>query len=177
MQRSKARMQQGVLPRAIVGGVLNESRSSTERAGRGRRSSVGSEVLFRLEEGFPDTETFLSLRAAAGMSPRSQEGAERGLGQELFAVLLRLQDSNDIVGMGRVVGDGGTIFVICDMLVIEEYQRNGGGTIIMDSLMEYLLREAPSESYINLMADVDGFYEKWGFVPSLPNSRGMVLRT
>ena len=28
-------------------------------------------------------------------------------------------------------------------------------------------RRAPPNSYINLMADVDGFYEKWGFVPSL----------
>jgi GNAT superfamily N-acetyltransferase len=62
------------------------------------------------------------------------------------------------------------------MLVIEEFQGKGGGTMIMNSLMEYLHREAPPQAYINLMADVDGFYEKWGFVPSLPNSRGMVLR-
>jgi len=133
--------------------------------------------LFRIEEGTPNAETFLSLRARAGMRPRSQEGASKGLGRELFSVLLRLEDSDDIVGLGRVIGDGGTIFVICDLLVIEEFQRNGGGTMIMNALMDYLLREAPSQSYINLMADVDGFYERWGFVPSLPNSRGMVLRT
>lgn len=133
--------------------------------------------MFRIEEGTPNAETFLSLRARAGMRPRSQEGASKGLGRELFSVLLRLEDSDDIVGLGRVIGDGGTIFVICDMLVIEEFQRNGGGTMIMNALMDYLLREAPSQSYINLMADVDGFYERWGFVPSLPNSRGMVLRT
>ena len=66
--------------------------------------------------------------------------------------------------------------MICDMLVIDEFQRKGGGTIITNALMEYVLREASPKSYINLMADVDGFYEKWGFVPSLPNSRGMVLR-
>ena len=176
MQRSRGRMQQEDLPRAIGGGVLSVSRSSTAKAVRGRRGSAGSEFLFRVEEGVPDTETFLGLRAGAGMRPRSQEGATKGLGQELFSVLLRLEDSDDIVGMGRVIGDGGTIFVICDMLVIEEFQRKGGGTIIMNALMEYLLREASPKSYINLMADVDGFYEKWGFVPSLPNSRGMVLR-
>ena len=111
--------------------------------------------MFKVEEGFPDAETFLSLRARAGMRTRSPEGATKGLGQELFSVLLRLEDSDDIVGMGRVIGDGGTIFVICDMLVIEEFQRNGGGTIIMNELMEYILREAPPKSYINLMADVD----------------------
>ncbi len=132
--------------------------------------------MFTIEEGTPDAETFLSLRAGAGMSPRSVQGATKGLGQELFSVLLMLEESEEIVGMGRVVGDGGTIFVICDMLVIEEFQRKGGGTIIMDAIMDYLLQEAPPNSYINLMADVDGFYERWGFEPSLPRSRGMVLR-
>lgn len=132
--------------------------------------------MFKIEENSPDAETFLILRESAGMNPRSIEGARKGLGNELFSVLLRLEESDEIVGMGRVIGDGGTIFVICDMLVIEEYQGNGGGTMIMNKLMQYLLQEAPARSYINLMADVDGFYERWGFVPSLPDSRGMVLR-
>ena len=132
--------------------------------------------MFDIEEGAPDPETFLRLRAAAGMRPRSVKGASKGLGQELFSVVLRLEKSGEIVGMGRIVGDGGTIFVICDMMVIESFQKKGGGTMIMDAIMGYLLEEAPPNSYINLMADVDGFYEKWGFEPSLPRSRGMVLR-
>ena len=133
--------------------------------------------MFNIEEGAPDPETFLRLRAAAGMRPRSVKGASKGLGQELFSVVLRLEKSGEIVGMGRIVGDGGTIFVICDMMVIESFQKKGGGTMIMDAIMGYLLEEAPPNSYINLMADVDGFYEKWGFEPSLPRARGMVLRT
>ena len=132
--------------------------------------------MFNIEEGAPDPETFLRLRAAAGMRPRSVKGASKGLGEELFSVVLRLEKSGEIVGMGRIVGDGGTIFVICDMMVIESFQKKGGGTMIMDAIMGYLLEEAPPNSYINLMADVDGFYEKWGFEPSLPRSRGMVLR-
>ena len=132
--------------------------------------------MFNIEKGAPDPETFLRLRAAAGMRPRSVKGASKGLGQELFSVVLRLEKSGEIVGMGRIVGDGGTIFVICDMMVIESFQKKGGGTMIMDAIMGYLLEEAQPNSYINLMADVDGFYEKWGFEPSLPRSRGMVLR-
>ena len=132
--------------------------------------------MFNIEEGAPDPEPFLRLRAEAGMRPRSVKGASKGLGQELFSVVLRLEKSGEIVGMGRIVGDGGTIFVICDMMVIESFQKKGGGTMIMDAIMGYLLEEAPPNSYINLMADVDGFYEKWGFEPSLPRSRGMVLR-
>ena len=48
--------------------------------------------------------------------------------------------------------------------------------MIMDSLMDYITGEASGYSYINLMADVDGFYERWGFKPTSPHSRGMYLR-
>ena len=136
----------------------------------------GSDRLFSIEVAVPDVDTYLRLREKAGMRPRTISGATKGLGSELFSVLLRHNDSNDIVGMGRVVGDGGTVFHICDMAVEQEWQGNGGGSMIMDSLMEYITREASGYSYINLMADVDGFYERWGFKPTLPNSRGMFLR-
>tara|TARA_B100000959_G_scaffold278857_1_gene337940 strand:- start:948 stop:1361 length:414 start_codon:yes stop_codon:yes gene_type:complete len=133
--------------------------------------------LFSIEEGVPEPETYLEIRAEAGMKPRSNDGAVKGLGSELHSVLLRLEETGEVVGMGRVVGDGGTVFHICDMAVIKELQGKGGGTMIMDALMEYVLREASPLSYINLMADVDSFYEKWGFEPTLPNSRGMFLET
>ena len=133
--------------------------------------------MFTIIEEVPDPETFLALRLGAGMRARSKEGIEKGLGKELFSVVLRLEENLEPVGMGRVVGDGGTIFVICDMAVLENWQRKGGGTMIMEALMEFILREAPPKSYVNLMADIDGFYERWGFVPSLPQSRGMVLNT
>ena len=133
--------------------------------------------MFTIKEEVPDPETFLALRLGAGMRARSKEGIEKGLGKELFSVVLRSEENLEPVGMGRVVGDGGTIFVICDMAVLENWQRKGGGTMIMEALMEFILREAPPKSYVNLMADIDGFYERWGFVPSLPQSRGMVLNT
>ncbi len=121
-------------------------------------------------------ETYLRLREGAGMRSRTSQGASKGLGSELFSVILRIEESGEAIGMGRVVGDGGTVFHICDMAVEKRWQGRGGGSIIMDSLMEYITREATPQSYINLMADVDGFYEKWGFRPTEPSSRGMFLR-
>ena len=141
-----------------------------------KRSLDGSDCLFLIEAGVPDVETYLKLRESAGMRARTHSGASKGLGSELFSVILRLEDSGEAVGMGRVVGDGGTVFHICDMAVSRDWQGKGGGSMIMDSLMGYISREASSSSYINLMADVDGFYEKWGFKPTLPNSRGMFVR-
>ena len=60
--------------------------------------------------------------------------------------------------MGRVVGDGGTVFHICDMVVKPEWQKKGGGTMIMDSLMGFIEGLGISDAYVNLIADVDGFY-------------------
>ena len=168
-------MQQKDLLKATANSELRENRSR-KRATRERRNSVGSDRLFSIEVAVPDVETYLRLREKAGMRPRTISGATKGLGSELFSVLLRHNESNHIVGMGRVVGDGGTVFHICDMAVEQEWQCQGGGSMIMDSLMEYITREASGYSYINLMADVDGFYERWGFKPTVPSSRGMFLR-
>ena len=43
--------------------------------------------MFKVKIGVPTTEVFLRLREEAGMRPRSVEGAEKGLGRELFSVL------------------------------------------------------------------------------------------
>ena len=110
------------------------------------------------------------------MGPRSIEGAEKGLGRELFSILLEHVSTGEIVGMGRIVGDGGTVFHVCDMAVLPDYQRMGGGSLIMSEIMSFIEREAPPDSYVNLMADVDGFYEKWGFERTSPRSRGMAFK-
>ena len=100
--------------------------------GKGRRSAVGSDSLFSIEAGVPDVDTYLQLREKAGMRARTIQGATKGLGSELFSVILRVSESGEAVGMGRVVGDGGTVFHICDMAVDENWQGRGGGTMIMD---------------------------------------------
>ena len=132
--------------------------------------------MFKINLEVPSSEVFLALRKKAGMGPRSIEGAEKGLGRELFSVLLEHVPTGEIVGMGRIVGDGGTVFHVCDMAVLPEYQRMGGGSLIMTEIMNFIDREAPSDSYVNLMADVDGFYEKWGFERTSPSSKVMAFK-
>ena len=133
--------------------------------------------MFRIEVEVPSAEEFLSLRASADMGPRSFKGAKQGLGNELYCVLLKVEKNDELVGMGRVVGDGGTVFHICDMVVKPEWQKKGGGTMIMDSLMGFIEGLGISDAYVNLIADVDGFYEKWGFKHTRPRSKGMFLKS
>lgn len=136
----------------------------------------GGNIIFSIIESLPSPEEYLELRASAGMAPRSQKGAEKGIGNELYCVLLRVEETGEVVGMGRIIGDGGTVFQICDMAVKIEWQGKGGGTMIMDSLMKYIYENAEKYAYINLLADVNGFYEKWGFKLTSPRSIGMSLK-
>lgn len=123
----------------------------------------------------PDAETFCELREAAGMPPRSVEGARAGLPNTVFGVSVRRD--GETVGMARIVGDGGTVYQIADMAVRPDHQSRGIGTAMMDELAAYIDREAPPNAYVNLFADVDGFYERWGFEATAPASRGMYRRT
>ncbi|RYJ14424.1 N-acetyltransferase [Halogeometricum borinquense] len=135
---------------------------------------------YELVRDVPDAETFCALREAAGMSPRSLDGARRGLPNSVFGVRVESGsesgDGREVVGMARIVGDGGTVYQITDMVVHPEHQGEGLGTAMMDELVAYLDREAPEYAYVNLMADIDGFYERWGFEPTAPASRGMYRR-
>ncbi|TYL39743.1 N-acetyltransferase [Natronococcus pandeyae] len=133
--------------------------------------------FYAIREELPDPETFAALREAAGMPPRSLEGIERGLPNSLYGVIAVHEPSAEVVGMGRIVGDGGTVYQISDMAVHPDHQGRGLGTQIMEHLEAYLEAEAPPRAYVTLVADVDGFYERFGFEETRPASKGMYRRT
>ncbi|WP_276246732.1 GNAT family N-acetyltransferase [Haladaptatus sp. YSMS36] len=128
-------------------------------------------------ERLPSVDEFLALREAADMAPCSREAVERGLSNSVFGVVAVHDETDEVVGMGRIVGDDGSVYHICDMAVQPELQEQGIGSRIMDALMAYIEETAPPKAYVNLMADVDGFYERWGFERTAPASKGMYRRT
>ena len=119
----------------------------------------------------PEIDAYLELRERAGMSPRSAQAAALGLPRSLFAVTL--YRDGQLIGMGRVVGDGGCNFQIVDVAVDPSAQRQGHGRRIMDALMDYLERNAPPYAHISLLADVPEFYETLGFRRTAPASEAM----
>ena len=124
----------------------------------------------------PDVEEFRALRVTAGLSPVSTEAAVRGLAGSCVAVCVR--DAGRLVGMGRVIGDGGCFYQIVDMAVDPGYQRRGIGFEIMKRLMQELRETAPESAYVSLIADGDAskLYEKFGFEFTAPASAGMAQR-
>ena len=131
---------------------------------------------YTLEPTAPTPEAFVALRAAAGMAPRSLEAVERGLPNSVFAVHVLEDETDDVIGMGRIVGDDGAVYHISDMTVHPDHQGEGVGTAIMARLWTYIEETAPETAYVNLVADVDGFYERFGFEETRPASKGMYRR-
>jgi GNAT superfamily N-acetyltransferase len=126
-----------------------------------------------LVEHFPGVDDYRRLRRVAGLSPKSAEAAVRGLANTLYGVSLVLGD--DVVGMGRIIGDGGCFFVVVDIAVQPEYQRRGLGKRIMTALDAWLRANALDSSNVSLFADGDArhLYAQYGFVETGPVSVGM----
>ena len=124
----------------------------------------------------PSPEDYCNLRANAGMSSKSIEAAIKGLPHACFNVTLYENDM--LIGMGRVIGDGGTVFQIVDIAVKDTYQGLGHGMTIMHEIMKYIESVAEEGTYVSLIADypADQLYEKFGFKSTEPNSKGMYIK-
>lgn len=81
--------------------------------------------------------------------------------------ILIAMDGDKPVGMARVVGDGGYVYFICDVIVRPSYQSQGLGRRIIETLLAWLEDsvEEGETIMVNLMSAYgkEPFYEKHGF--------------
>lgn len=77
--------------------------------------------------------------------------------------------------MGRIVGDDGCVYQIVDVAVHPSEQGNGLGSRVVRTLVDFLQTNAPPSAYVCLIADVDGFYEQFGFEKTTPQSKAMSM--
>jgi ribosomal protein S18 acetylase RimI-like enzyme len=132
------------------------------------------EPALRLE--IPAAEEYLALRVAAGLSAMSAEGAAAGLPASWCSVCVRA--GGELIGMGRVVGDGGLFLFVVDIAVAPAWQGRGWGKRIMAALMEQVHARASARTMVGLIADGTAFrlYEQFGFKRVAPAAHGMLLR-
>jgi ribosomal protein S18 acetylase RimI-like enzyme len=130
---------------------------------------------YELTEGPPSAEDYVILRSESGLSPRRMDQAVEGLKGSWYAVHVVHQPDGSTVGMGRVIGDGGTYFHIIDMAVMPAYQRQGLGDLILTALLARIRERAPAGAYVNLVADPPGvgLYRRHGFEAIGPESFAM----
>lgn len=129
---------------------------------------------YQLFDSVVGVEDFMRLRKVSGLSARPESAVAMGLKNSLYGV--QIKQGSLVVGMGRLIGDGGLNFDVVDIAVAPEHQGFGLGRMIMEALMAYLHATATPGAYITLMADVPALYEKFGFAYSSPESEGMYYR-
>lgn len=82
--------------------------------------------------------------------------------------------SDELIAMGRLLGDRAMYWYINDMFVLAKYQGQGIGSKIIAMLLDYVRQNAFQKygASVCLMCarDKEGFYEKLGFT-RLPNSQ------
>lgn len=149
-------------------------RNSSSNDARTRDSKPVSEPELKAE--IPGPDEYCELRVAAGLSSRTPIAARLGLPGTLFAACVR--DDGALIGMGRVIGDGGCNYEIVDVAVHPDFQQQGFGFRIMEALMNYIHEHAPESAYVSLIADhgAPALYEKFGFEFTAPNSVAMAKR-
>lgn len=132
-----------------------------------------------LKDNALDLSTYLELRRKVSWKPLTDEQAEKAIENSLLTVVAYDQDKP--VGMGRIVGDGAVICYIQDLIVIPEYQGQGVGQMIMESLIDYAreLKFSDTELMLDLMCAKgrESFYKKYGFIarPTEKLGPGMIL--
>jgi len=120
----------------------------------------------------PTAEEFISLRAKIGWGQTDRTMAKNSLANSLFHVVIR--DQGDLIGMGRVVGDGAMYFYIQDIVVDPSYQKQGIGHALMKEIEAYLCKTAKKGATIGLLAaqGKEGFYSRYDYLLRPSDSLG-----
>lgn len=111
----------------------------------------------------PDPHDFVRLRAECGWGEISLETARNALSRSVID--LTCFDGGDLVGMGRVVGDGVLYFYLQDIIVKSNYRGQEIGREIVARLIEHAVARAGVGATIGLMSakGKEEFYRHFGF--------------
>ena len=123
--------------------------------------------MITLVENSISTEEYLKLRAAVQWRELSENQAIQVINNSLFFVKA-VDDCGNVVGMGRIVGDGAVVCYIQDLIVLPDMQGNNIGSLLIKRLIVFVneLREENTTLMLCLMCAKgrEKFYEKHGFI-------------
>lgn len=110
-------------------------------------------------------EEYNNLRGSVDFIRITPKRAECALDHSLYKIIAFREGTP--IGMARVVGDGGYVYFICDVIVHPDYQSRGLGRRIIENVLEWLESQvdAGETIMVNLMSAMnkEEFYSKLGF--------------
>ena len=128
-------------------------------------------------EQLPSAADYNRLRDLVGWGTYREDVIVKSLPNSLYCVCATADGR--VVGMARVIGDGGMVYYVQDVIVVPGYQRRGIGTQLMDRVMAYICTHASHNSIVGLMAakGKEAFYTRYGFTvrPTHQLGSGMTM--
>ncbi|MFO7697672.1 MAG: GNAT family N-acetyltransferase [Anaerolineae bacterium] len=114
-------------------------------------------------ERLPSPEEYNALRASAGWGTYDLETARECLPRSLFGVCAVI--GGQTVGMARIVGDGGLVCYVQDVIVLPEWRGQGIARRLMDAIMAWVRANMAAHAVVGLMAaaGLEAFYASYGF--------------
>jgi GNAT superfamily N-acetyltransferase len=130
------------------------------------------------KENILTADDFILLHKKIGMAELSIEQVTKSMSHNLFSIAAVCND--DVIGMGRLLGDGALFWYINDILVLTEHQGKGIGRNIVKRLIQFIKENSILNTsvpvYLFCAKDKEGFYEKLGFADSCKHGgAGMFL--
>lgn len=119
----------------------------------------------RLVDNVLEPEDFVRLRTETGFVEIPVDHARKALQNGLINVSAIY--NGELVGMGRLVGDGAMYWYLQEIIILPPFQRKGIGTMIVNHLVDY----AKANSITGKFTTIGGvsakgkepFYKKMGF--------------
>ena len=125
----------------------------------------------------PEPEQYNALRIGSGMSsvPQDPERIRKALRGSAF--VCSVWKGGELIGLGRVIDDGGICYSVNDIMVDKRFQRQGIADRIMTEIDGYIEAHADENSFVTLLAKrpADHIYHRHKFEYIDPDRRyGMV---
>lgn len=129
-----------------------------------------------ISRGLPEVAEYLDFRNITGDPPLEKSAAEAALAHSLFGVVVR-NEASELIGMGRVVGDGVMFFQMVDLRVRPGDQEAAIAGMMVEELLSCLRDSAPKDAEVTVITDVSGIklYQSAGFRLLYPERYGMAI--
>ncbi len=105
------------------------------------------------------------LRRSVDFVITTEKRVRIALSNSLYTIVATIDGKP--IGMARVVGDGGYVYFICDVIVRPEYQSHGIGRSLITQVLSWIESQVEEGEtvMVNLMSAYakEPFYEKLGF--------------
>ena len=120
-------------------------------------------MKYKIENRLPTLAEYRQLCESVGWGHAINFDAAQSTLKNSVTGVVALDRDDNVIAMGRIVGDAAIYFYIQDIVVAPNYQKHDIGTLILSNLFNYLKEHSPPKSFIGLFSVPDAveFYKKF----------------